>query len=137
MSARRVSMAMLLATCVAAQCNAGKDPLIAAPQPPVDASDEDRIARLDREARALANAEGCTSADQCRAAPVGERACGGPRTYVVYCARTTDSTALYRKLAELRQAESEFNRKNNIGSTCEFRSPPEIGLVGGSCAARP
>src|SRR5687767_12229623 len=56
-------------------------------------SDSSRVARLEREARAMANASGCASTDQCRAAPVGERPCGGPRTYIVYCARTTDSAA--------------------------------------------
>jgi hypothetical protein len=137
MSARRIPLALLLAACVAAQCNSGQEPLVPTPRPPVDASDADRLARLEREARAIARAEGCSGVDQCRTAPVGERPCGGPRTYIVYCVRTTDSTALYRKLAELRQAETEYNRKNNIASTCEFRMPPEVDLVGGSCVARP
>jgi len=60
--------------------------------------DTSRIARLEREARALAHAEGCT-AGACRTAPVGSRPCGGPRTYLVYCAATTDSAALFAKLA--------------------------------------
>lgn len=122
-------------------------PLIAAlvlvaactPQPSQSTSDETdsaRVARLEREARALASADGCSSADQCRAAPVGDRPCGGPRTYVVYCARTTDSVALYRKLGELVEAERELNRKTGAMSTCEFRMPPGTMLVGGSCGAR-
>jgi hypothetical protein len=108
------------------------------PPPPasVTENDQERIARLEREARALAKTDGCSSADQCRAAPVGERACGGPRDYVVYCARTTDSAGLYRKLAELRQAEIEYNKKTGAMSTCEFRTPPELALQGGSCKAR-
>src|SRR5688500_12640801 len=44
-------------------------------------SDSSRVARLEREARAMVNASGCASTDQCRAAPVGERPCGGPRNY--------------------------------------------------------
>jgi hypothetical protein len=99
-------------------------------------SDSGRVARLEREARAIANIDGCSSAEQCRAAPVGDRPCGGPRDYIVYCARTTDSAALYHKLAELRQAEIELNKRSGAMSTCEFRMPPETGLSGGSCRAR-
>ncbi|MEX2154583.1 MAG: hypothetical protein WD825_14675 [Gemmatimonadaceae bacterium] len=108
------------------------------PPPPVSVTenDQERIARLEREARALAKTDGCTSADQCRAAPVGERACGGPRDYMVYCTRTTDSAGLYRKLAELRQAEMDYNKKTGAMSTCEFRTPPELAIAGGSCKAR-
>ena len=100
-------------------------------------SDSARVVRLDREARALAKSDGCSSSAQCRAAPVGDRPCGGPRDYVVYCARTTDSVALYRKLAELQSAEREFNRTSGRASTCEFRLPPQTALVGGSCQAVP
>ena len=99
-------------------------------------SDSARVERLEREARALARADGCNGVDECRAAPVGDRPCGGPRTYVVYCSLTTDSAALYRKLAELRDAEREWNRKRGIGSTCEFRSPPPLEAVDGTCRAR-
>ncbi|HEX8907168.1 MAG TPA: hypothetical protein VF771_20115 [Longimicrobiaceae bacterium] len=99
-------------------------------------ADTGRIARLEREARAMAHAEGC-AAGQCRTAPVGSRPCGGPRTYIVYCAARTDSAALFAKLAELARAEEEFNRRNQLASTCEFRAPPNATLTGGRCTAAP
>jgi hypothetical protein len=99
-------------------------------------SDSARVVRLEREARAIAKIEGCSSADQCRTAPVGDRPCGGPRDYIVYCAVKTDTTALNRKLAELVEAERERNRKSGAMSTCEFRMPPGTGLVNGACRAR-
>src|SRR5258708_6705879 len=105
MNARATApLIVLLAAASAAQCPTG------APQdqPPAEQS---RVTRLEAEARGLARTDGCSSADQCRTAPVGARPCGGPRDYIAYCARTTDSAALFRKLEELRQAESEFNRK--------------------------
>jgi len=98
-------------------------------------TDQERIQRLEREARALARADGCQNTSDCRAAPVGDRPCGGPRTYVVYCGRTTDSVALYHKLDELAQAEREYNRKQGLMSTCEFRMPPAVVATGGSCRA--
>ncbi|HEX8694683.1 MAG TPA: hypothetical protein VF746_19820 [Longimicrobium sp.] len=118
----------------------------AAPAPPAAAndaqpddaqeSDSARIARLEREARALARADGCREGAQCRTAPVGSRPCGGPREYVVYCAAATDSAALFAKLAELARAEDEYNRRRGLASTCEFREPPQVGLSGGTCRAR-
>ena len=82
------------------------------------ASDTARLARLEREARAIAKTEGCTSASACRTAPVGWRGCGGPRTYIVYCAATTDSVALFRKLDELKAAETAYNERSVILRTC-------------------
>jgi hypothetical protein len=89
---------------------------------------------LEREARALAKVDGCAEARQCRTAPVGSRACGGPRDYLVYCALTTDSAALFRKLSELEAAEQVYNKQAGLVSTCEFRMPPPVGTVGGRCA---
>jgi hypothetical protein len=111
-------------------------PVVPAGEPgaPADtAGDQARIARLEREARALARTTGCTGAEACRTAPVGVRPCGGPRGYVVYCSATTDSTALYGKLRELERVERAYNERSGMMSTCEFRSPPGAALVGGSC----
>ena len=94
------------------------------------------IVALEDEAKALVKTDGCTSADQCRSAPVGNRACGGPRYYLVYCSRTTDSAALFAKLKAVADAENEFNTRYKIMSTCEFRMPPKVGLVGAACQAQ-
>ena len=106
-------------------------------QPPgPDNADWARILQLEAEAKGLVKTSGCTSAEQCRTAPVGSRACGGPRYYLVYCSRTTDSAALFRKLAEVEAAERAYNVKYQIGSTCEFRMPPTVGLAAGSCQSQ-
>jgi hypothetical protein len=97
------------------------------------ASATSKIAQLEADARALAKTTGCNSATECRTAPVGERACGGPRDYIVYCAATTDSVALFKKLDELKAAEIEFNKSSNAMSTCEFRMPPKTASIGGRC----
>jgi hypothetical protein len=98
--------------------------------------DDTLLVRLEREAVALARADGCTAAGQCRTAPVGNRPCGGPRHYLAYCATATDSVALFRKLDELARAETEYNQRHGLMSTCEFRMPPELEVVGGVCRAR-
>jgi len=94
---------------------------------------QEKLTRLEREARALARTSGCDSVAQCRTAPVGWRSCGGPRTYLAYCAATTDTVALFRKLAELEAAEKEYNLKSGMMSSCIVRQPPQVSLRGGSC----
>jgi hypothetical protein len=93
------------------------------------------IVKLENEAKAIAKITGCTSSE-CRSAPVGSKGCGGPRYYIPYCAKTTDSVALYGKLEEVARAEKAYNTKYRIVSTCEFRLPPTVEAVGGSCVAR-
>ena len=95
--------------------------------------DRAEVDRLELEARAIARTDGCNSSSQCRTAPVGAKSCGGPRTYLVYCVATTDSVALFRKLAELEAAEKKYNEKSGLASTCEFRMPPGVTASGGSC----
>ncbi len=95
-----------------------------------------QIVAIENEAKALVKTDGCSSAAQCRTAPVGSKACGGPRYYLVYCSRTTDSVALFRKLDAVAAAEREYNTRYKIVSTCEFRLPPQLALSGGSCQAQ-
>jgi hypothetical protein len=95
-----------------------------------------QIVAIENAAKALVKTDGCSSAGECRTAPVGSKACGGPRYYLVYCSRTTDSAALFRKLDAVAAAEREYNTRYKIVSTCEFRLPPQVALSGGSCQAQ-
>lgn len=95
------------------------------------------VAQLERDARRLATTAGCTDAGGCRVAPVGVKACGGPRDYVAFCATTTDTVALFRKLEELARAERDYNARYGVMSTCEFREAPPVALVGQTCRTMP
>jgi hypothetical protein len=103
---------------------------------PTQDSEWKAIEAIEAEAKTIAKASGCASADMCRAAPVGSRACGGPRYYIPYCSVTTDSAALFNKLEEVAKAEQAYNRKYNLASTCEMRLPPPLESAGGSCVAK-
>jgi len=92
-----------------------------------------RLTRLEHEARALAHVDGCHSVTDCRTAPLGWRSCGGPRDYVAYCAATTDTVALFRKLAELEATETEYNLRSGMMSSCEMRVAPQVSLRGLAC----
>lgn len=95
-----------------------------------------QIVALENQVKAVVKIDGCSSAGDCRTAPVGSRACGGPRYYLVYCSRTTDSAALFQKLNAVAAAEREYNAKYQLVSTCEFRMPPKVALNGSSCQAQ-
>ena len=137
---------MLLAALLLAACAKGP---VSSEQPPENPppgsssgasgsqqSDWATIERLETQAKAIAKTSGCQASSECRTAPVGNRACGGPRYYIPYCAKATDSVALFAKLAEVAKAENEYNRKYQIASTCEFRMPPEVAAAGGSCVTK-
>ena len=94
------------------------------------------VTRLEARLRELASSDGCDSAGQCKAAPVGERACGGPRDYVVYCATSTDEPALLAVVDSLKEAEMRLNEATGAVSTCEMRLPPEMEVVAGKCVVR-
>ena len=100
-------------------------------------ADWGQIAALEDQAKALIKAGGCSTASQCRTAAVGSRACGGPRYYLVYCTLTTDSAALQRRLEAVAAAEQAYNQHYQLASTCEFRMPPQVAVVSGSCQAQP
>lgn len=93
------------------------------------------ITQLEAEARALVETGGCTDVSQCRAAPVGAQACGGPRDYVVYCSAAPGENELLRALKRLEQREERFNRQCDVISICIFVAEPQIELVDGECRA--
>jgi hypothetical protein len=99
-------------------------------------ADWGQIVALEDQAKALVKTDGCSSAAECRTAAVGSRACGGPRYYLVYCSKTTDSAALFGRLTAVASAERAYNQHYNIVSTCEFRMPPTVAINGASCQAK-
>jgi hypothetical protein len=132
--------ALALAIVVAACSSANKSPADPPPNKFVLTGDQkadwDQILGLENQAKALVKTDGCSGADQCRSAAVGSRACGGPRYYLVYCATTTDTVALFSKLKEIAAAEEEYNRRYQIASTCEFRMPSKVAFAGGACLSQ-
>jgi hypothetical protein len=128
----------LFAACATPKSDAPADTGAAAAPAPGAQGDADSVAvaRLEAEARALVRDSTCANDSQCSAAPLGARACGGPRDYLPYCRLSTDTVALFAKLAELETAEKAWNEKKGAMSTCEFREPPKVGVAGGRCVAK-
>ena len=132
-----IVVALVASACVQPPTNGAgtgdSAPPLPGAQPGSREADWAAIVRLEDQAKAIAKTAGCSAVSQCRTAAVGNRACGGPRYYIAYCAATTDSAALFRKLAEVAAAENAYNRKYQMASTCEFRMPGPLALSGGEC----
>jgi hypothetical protein len=92
--------------------------------------------RLTADARALVRTGPCASASACAAAPVGARACGGPREHWVYCRTATGEARLLETLRAAARLEEQYNRMTGAISTCEAILPPEVQLDGTECRAR-
>lgn len=77
--------------------------------------------------------------DQCRILPIGEQACGGPQTYLIYSTAATAGSS-ERKLQELArqytEAEEKYNRVTGAMSTCSYVMPPELHLSNGKCTSK-
>ena len=131
---RSTDLRVIAAILVMAACARQEDPP-AIDLPSSREQHEARIRDLEQQARALAKTDGCDQASQCATAPVGAKACGGPRTYLVYCRATTDEAALLGKLDELKRAEEAYNRMTGAVSDCMLATPPAVRLEGGSCRA--
>lgn len=101
------------------------------------ADDRATLDRLKQQARSLAGTTGCAAGGECSAIGLGERPCGGPSEYVVFCPRTTDVQALREAVAVVARAERAFNDRYGIGSTCDYRTPPALELSAGSCRVAP
>jgi len=99
-------------------------------------SDWGQIEKLEGDAKALAKVDGCTASADCATGAIGRKACGSPRDFLVYCKKTTDVAALNAKLEEIVKAETAYNTKYQVVSTCELRVAPDVEAVGGSCRAK-
>ena len=135
-----IAGALILASCTQPPAETGADPdtVRTTVAPTVTGNEQQDMAALERlksEARQLARADGCSTSDECRAAPMGAKPCGGPWEYLVYCSVTTDSATLHRHLELLRQFEDSLNRHYQRASTCDMILEPTPVLEGNTCRA--
>lgn len=132
---------LVVAAWACARTNSSPDSPDSAPTNPsgqtsTQQSDWAAIERFEAQAKALAKADGCSVSTDCAIGAVGRKACGSPRYFLTYCNKTTDVAALNAKLDEIVKAETAYNTKYSVVSTCEMRIPPEVEASGGSCRAK-
>lgn len=77
----------------------------------------------------------CEDADGCSATAFGARACGGPESYLVYCADEVDEALLDELVDEFNQlARIQVSRSDSV-SICTLVEEPDVGLRDGVCSA--
>lgn len=67
--------------------------------------------------------EKCTNPDDWKAAPMGSKACGGPKFYIAY--PKTMETDILSKIENYNKKETEFNTKYGITSDCSVIEEPQ------------
>lgn len=79
----------------------------------------------------------CNATVGCQFLAFGEKACGGPKEYLVF-PTNVDLDFLTSKVTEYNALEKQFNIDNNIFSDCMFVGPPtNVGCVNGKCGIIP
>lgn len=111
-----------------------KPPVPARSESPVAAaSDSSSIDQLRSRIDSLIGDAACTSVAQCRLIGIGAKPCGGPRGYRVYSVGRTDSVALAAAAEQLKDRETELNRREGRLSDCSMARQPEIRVENGRC----
>jgi hypothetical protein len=83
-------------------------------------------------------ATGCSDVSQCDKVAVGQKLCGGPASYLVYCKESTDETKMRRVLDAVNAAAAravDEQRAQGMAGTCEVTPEPTIALENGACVA--
>jgi hypothetical protein len=97
------------------------------------AGQNDTLARI----RALIGTPSCSEDSQCRSLAVGQRACGGPESYLAY-STARSSEAELRALGAIYQAERrKANAEAGVASDCSFRPDPGAVCRAGACVLGP
>ena len=79
----------------------------------------------------------CSAAVGCKFLAFGEKACGGPKEYLVF-PESVDLSFLTNKVNEYNALEKQFNLDNNIVSDCMFvNAPTNVACVDGKCKIIP
>ncbi len=69
----------------------------------------------------------------CQVLAVGERACGGPASFVVASTETASMPDLLALVARVDTLDRRANAQFQLASTCEVRMAPPATLRGGRC----
>ncbi len=89
-----------------------------------EATLETRIAAIDAEVKTRIGPAVCAIDGDCRALPMGARACGGPAEYLPYSIRGTDEGALARLSDDHQRLSAELNAQRQAVGTCEALAAP-------------
>lgn len=93
------------------------------------------LTNLKNEIKLLTVEGACTENANCDFVAFGSKACGGPKSYLVY-STSIDVEVLLEKVTAYNEMEAEYNIKWGIISDCMVISPPtSVECIDGECIA--
>jgi hypothetical protein len=101
-------------------------------------SKEEDLAELNalhEEIELLVDSGACSENSNCDYIAFGSKACGGPKTYLVFSS-SINVELLQQKVATYNALENSFNKRWGIISDCAYLLPPKsVECVNGKCTA--
>ena len=85
--------------------------------------DDDNLKQLLNKITIQSDTAECNNSENWSFTALGEKACGGPKTYIPY-PHSIDTAAFLVLVKKYNAAEKAFNKKYNIISDCAFVLPP-------------
>ena len=74
--------------------------------------------------------------NQCRVIAFGAKACGGPKSYLIYSTQQTNENKLKRLVDRYNLEEEKINKKSDAMSDCMMVEEPRVSLVNGMCKVK-
>ena len=103
-----------------------------------ESSKEEDLAALNslqEEIELLVDSGVCSENSDCDYIAFGSKACGGPKTYLVF-STSIDVELLQQKVATYNALDNAYNQKWGIASDCSVPIPPvDITCIAGKCTA--
>jgi hypothetical protein len=121
----RIAFGGLLASLAAAPAHSGG----------TDADMQAELATLRKEIQRLAGDGRCNNVVQCRALPLGKRACGGPDEYIIFSSTTGKADLLEAKAFEYTFLQEELLRGKPETGPCEIILEPNLQCFQQRCRA--
>jgi len=121
----------LIAACQAQPPSASR----AAPAAALHSDREEEAALLARIKAEIGDAR-CDSQAQCHTLAIGEKACGGPETWLAWSTASANGDALTAWAAELAALQRRRNARSGIQSTCVYNADPGATCQAGHCVIR-
>lgn len=95
-----------------------------------------QIQQLQGTLNQLSRDKPCDSVDQCRSVAIGQKACGGPATYLVYSINGNGSDQLESLANRHRKLSRQYNKVTQAMSDCAVVMPPMLACVKGQCQSQ-
>ncbi|HCE53533.1 MAG TPA: hypothetical protein DER05_00420 [Lutibacter sp.] len=91
------------------------------------------LAALQEEIELLVDSGVCSENADCNYIAFGSKACGGPKTYLVF-STSINVELLQQKVATYNALDDAFNLKYGVASDCYYVTPPpEVACKDGKC----